>query len=71
MSQSASDPPNYLNIPGHAGGAYGDVITTTFPNTRLIVLENGLGILTNTEEEQISFVVSLFLVFFSFFARKY
>lgn len=55
---NASDPPNYLNIPGHPGNTYGEMLASTFPNTRLIVLENGLGILTNAEEEQINFVVS-------------
>lgn len=36
-----------------------DVLSTFNSNTtRVIVMDNGLGILTNTEEEQINFVVS-------------
>lgn len=58
MSQNSTDTPNYINIPGHPSNNYGEMLASTFPNTRLIVMDNGLGILTNAEEEQINFVVS-------------
>ncbi|RZF32790.1 hypothetical protein LSTR_LSTR011436 [Laodelphax striatellus] len=48
---------------GHAphphphGSVTADIITTTLTNnTRVVVMDNGLGIFTNTEEEQISYV---------------
>lgn len=59
MGQRNSDgPPHYINIPGHPDNTYGEMLAATFPNTRPIVMYNGLGILTNAEEEQINFVVS-------------
>jgi len=32
-------------------------LASTFRDTRVVVMDNGLGILTNSEEEQIDFVV--------------
>lgn len=58
MSQNSGESPSYINIPGHPTNNYGEMLASTFPNTRLIVMDNGLGILTNAEEEQINFVVS-------------
>lgn len=67
MSQNASDSPGYMNIPGHPTNNYGEMLASTFPNTRLIVMDNGLGILTNAEEEQINFVVSRTTSFYQVF----
>ena len=39
----------------------GQALASTFRDTRVVVMDNGLGILTNSEEEQIDFVVSKFL----------
>lgn len=71
MSQNSSDTPSYINIPGHPTNNYGEMLASTFPNTRLIVMDNGLGILTNAEEEQINFVVSLNFVDFILFIFFY
>jgi hypothetical protein len=46
-------------------------LASTFRDTRVVVMDNGLGILTNSEEEQIDFVVCCMLQlhykFFFFF----
>jgi len=36
-------------------------LASTFRDTRVVVMDNGLGILTNSEEEQIDFVVCCLL----------
>jgi hypothetical protein len=36
-------------------------LASTFRDTRVVVMDNGLGILTNSEEEQIDFVVRCIL----------